>query len=227
MRLVIVGCNGRMGKELLKLAASTSYENRFSEVIGIAQEDNFREALKEVDLVIDFSTVEASLNHASICADLNKRYVCGVTGFSKEHLKIFDDYAIKIPLFWSPNMSVGVAVINYLVRKAAQVLDKDFKIAIEETHHTKKLDAPSGTAIMLKNSISKSRDEDFSIKSKRIGDVVGVHEVAFTSNLEKIEIKHEAFERSVFADGALKVAIWLAKQKAGKLYNMKDFVGLV
>ncbi len=227
MKLAIVGCEGRMGKELMRLAQNSKYKPTFVEVIGVSQTDDFASVAKRVDIVIDFSILEASMKHLAICVEQGCKYVCGVTGFSKEQLKEFENAAKQTPVFWSPNMSIGVAITNFLVGKAAQVLDRDFKIAIEETHHTKKLDAPSGTALMLKNSINKFRDEDFYIESKRIGDVVGVHEVAFASHLEKIEIKHEAFDRSVFADGALKVAIWLAKQKAGKLYDMRDFVGLV
>ncbi len=226
MKLAIVGCNGRMGKELLKLAASTSYKNKFSEVIGIAQEDNFREELKDVDVAVDFSTVEATLNHASICVEKNIKFVCGVTGFSKDQLKIFDDYAKRIPLFWSPNMSLGVAVMNYLVKQSSKMLDQDFIVEMKEIHHTKKLDAPSGTAIMLRNSVNAFRNQKVDIESIREGEVVGEHSVSFASELEQIEIRHEAFDRSVFADGALKAALWLAEQKAEKVYSMSDLLGL-
>ncbi len=226
MKLAIVGCNGRMGKELLKLAASTGYKNKLSQVIGIAQEDNFGEALKHIDLVIDFSTVEASLNHASICVEKNIKFVCGVTGFSKDQLKLFDDYAKNIPLFWSPNMSLGVAVMNYLVKQSSKMLDQDFVVEMKETHHIKKLDAPSGTAIMLRNSINEVRDQKIDVESVREGEVVGKHSVSFVSELEKIKIKHEAFSRSVFADGALKAALWLADQKPRKVYGMSDLLGL-
>jgi 4-hydroxy-tetrahydrodipicolinate reductase len=95
MRLAIIGCNGRMGKELLKLAASNNYINQFSEVVGISQEDDAEKSLQGVDVVIDFSTIESSLKHAALCAAKNIKYVCGVTGFSQEQLKAFDECARK------------------------------------------------------------------------------------------------------------------------------------
>jgi 4-hydroxy-tetrahydrodipicolinate reductase len=226
MRLAIIGCNGRMGKELLKLAASNNYINQFSEVVGISQEDDAEKSLQGVDVVIDFSNIESSLKHAALCASKNIKYVCGVTGFSQEQLKVFDECARKTPLFWSPNMSMGVAVVNALVKQASRMLDQDFVVKMKETHHTKKLDAPSGTAVMLRNSVNEFREQKVEIESIREGEVVGEHSVTFVSQLEKIKIKHEAFSRSVFADGALKCALWLSTRNVGKVYGMGDLLGL-
>ena len=224
MRLGIIGCNGRMGKELLKLAASNNYINQFSEVVGISQEDDVEKSLQNVDVVIDFSTVESSLKHAALCASKNIKYVCGVTGFSKEQLDILAKYAELTPLFWAPNMSMGVAVVNALVKQAARMLDYDFIVQMKEVHHTKKIDSPSGTAVMLRNSVNEFREQKIEVESIREGDVVGEHTVMFTSALEKIKIKHEAFSSSVFADGALKCALWLSTQKAGRVYGMDDLL---
>jgi 4-hydroxy-tetrahydrodipicolinate reductase len=113
-------------------------------------------------------------------------------------------------------MSMGVAVVNALVKQASRMLDQDFVVKMKETHHTKKLDAPSGTAVMLRNSVNEFREQKVEIESIREGEVVGEHAVTFVSQLEKIKIKHEAFSRSVFADGALKCALWLSTRNARK-----------
>lgn len=222
MKLAIVGCNGRMGKELLRLAASDEYQ--FSKVIGVSKEDNFEKSIEDADLIIDFSESTVVVSHLESCVKNNKRYLCGVTGLTDAQLTVFKEQAQKVPVFWSPNMSLGIAVVNALVRQAAKLLDNAFHIKIKETHHIKKIDAPSGTALMLRNTTNQVRNQNIEIESVREGEVIGEHVVTFVSSLEKIKIKHEAFSRAVFADGALKCALWLQQQKAGKLYGMDDML---
>jgi 4-hydroxy-tetrahydrodipicolinate reductase len=223
MRVAVIGSNGRMGQEILKLA-HRSFANDLTTIIPVDKEDNFSDIAHNIDLVIDFSTTEAFPKYLKICLEHNVRFLSGVTGLSVQQKQMLEQAALKIPVFWAPNMSIGVAVTRFLLENAARILGNNFKIHMKEIHHIHKIDAPSGTAIMLKNAINQYRNEDFDIISVREGEIAGEHLTSFESSVETIEINHKAKSRSVFAEGAIKCAIWLSKQQAGRLYGMEDFI---
>lgn len=270
MKIIITGYSGKVGKELLKLCLSPEYINKLNLVAGIAKNaesemdkeldtllsqfkpailhsDNLAHNIEAADLVIDFSLPEAAIHFAEICEVHNKAFVSGTTGFSDAHLKKLGQIAKKIPVFWSPNMSVAVNLTARIVELAAQTLDESlYDIEVVEMHHNKKIDSPSGTAIMLAEAAAKgrgtdlrqhavyAREGDIGARKKgdigfatvRGGDIPGDHTVIFAGAGERIEITHRATNRSIFARGALNAAFWLEKQKPGKVYNVYDMLSI-
>ncbi|MDR0966632.1 MAG: 4-hydroxy-tetrahydrodipicolinate reductase [Myxococcales bacterium] len=190
-------------------------------------------------IVIDFSHPEASIAHARICAERGVGIVIGTTGFDREATCALDTIAKSIPLLVAPNMSVGVVLLQNLVREAARVLGQDYDVEILEMHHRHKKDAPSGTALRLgtiaaealgrdpatsfrrsrEGNIGARSDEEIGLQTLRGGDCVGEHTVFFVGQGERIELTHRAFSRAQFAQGALRAAKFLAGKPAG-LYDM-------
>lgn len=199
------------------------------------------EFFKNCSAVIDFSSPALSLEVAKKAAQYNKILVCGTTGFSEEEKLQLSNYAKNCVIIWSSNMSVGVNLLFNLVEKVAAVLREDYDIEIVEMHHKDKVDAPSGTALSLGVAAAVGRGVDFQEKAKlhrsgvnekrqkgeigfaslRGGDVIGDHTVIFAGNGERIELTHKASNRSVFASGAIRAAIWGSNQKPG-FYLMKE-----
>lgn len=201
--------------------------------------------IHDVDTIIDFSTPQNTIKLIELCVKHYKPIVIGTTGFNKDELEKIHHYATEIPILLSPNMSLGVNVLFYLVEQAAKLLKDNFEIEITEIHHSKKKDAPSGTAIQLKNLILKQlhlseeniiygrnglvgeRDKNqIGIHAIRGGDVVGEHTVFFFSEGERLEITHKATSRNIFARGAIIASKWIIKQPDG-LYNMNNVLGLI
>ena len=244
MDIILHGATGRMGqnviacaqKENVNIAAQVSPD--FEEPLKEGCYKNLGEFMGKADCIIDFSNHAAS---ASLCAYAIKRglpLVIATTGQTEEEKEIISAASKEIPVFFASNMSIGIAVLCSLAKKAAAAFP-DADIEIVEAHHNQKLDVPSGTALTLADSIKevrpdsnlvigrhengKRKKEDIGIHSLRIGNEVGMHEVIISTGLETITLKHEAENRSLFAQGALRAAEFVCAQKPG-LYNMHDIV---
>ena len=253
INITITGALGKMGKILIKKISTNKKLKLFSltdlksgKIInGIKTQKNNLEAFKKTDVIIDFSKPKASLEVLSYAKKFKKRVVIGTTGFTKQENNLIKNYAKKIAIFKSGNMSLGINLLEYIVNILSKKMPKDYHIGINDDHHKKKIDYPSGTALMLANAVSKGRNKNLeSIKGKiflnkkgnlqknkvnffitRKGNTIGKHSVIFNNNIENIELKHTAFSRELFADGALNAAIWISKKNKG-LFNMQDMFGL-
>lgn len=192
------------------------------------------------DIVIDFSSPEASLHHAQLASQNKKALLIGTTGFSPEQIDQLKKFGEAAPILLSANTSLGVNLLVQLTKKVAGILGNDYAIEILESHHKHKVDAPSGTALALGKAAAEGRNIDFeSHKSidrngarkaddigfsvMRGGDVVGEHTVYFYGEGERLELTHRATDRKLFAKGAITTAKWLATQKSG-FYTMDDFL---
>ena len=238
VRLVVNGCCGRMGTLIVEEAGR---DKRAFRLVGGVEDAAHPQSGKPhpanpslkvsgdlgavlkagADLVIEFTTPEATMDHVRVIREMKKPMVIGTTGLGAEQLQAIQEAARHTPILLSPNMSVGVNLLFELVRLAAERLP-DYKVTIEETHHAGKKDAPSGTAKRLQDVIGKIKQETIPCESKRIGDVVGEHAVTLTGKFEKVTLSHEAFNRDVFALGALRAAQFLARVKKPGLYDMSD-----
>lgn len=250
LKVILSGCSGRMGSVITEKIKNDENAQIVAGVDLYKKEgltypvfEKF-ENLPMADVIIDFSnpaTLEGLLSYA-----VNNKIpaVLATTGYSENDLEKIKQASKDIPIFFSFNMSLGVNLITSLAKKATEVLGEDFDIEIIEKHHNQKLDAPSGTALMLANSINDSRNNsmiyeydrhskrqkraknEIGIHSVRGGTIVGEHEVIFAGDQEIISIKHEAFSRNVFAGGAIKAAKFLANRNPG-LYDMNDMISNV
>lgn len=219
MKVGILGSNGKMGQELVSLLSGNEYPN-----LILQQKLDINTpwtALKDIDILIDFSATQATLDSLPHLIEFKKPAVIGTTGFSENQISEIKKTSQYIPILLSSNMSLGMNVLFELTQRASQLLPQ-FSSSILDIHHAQKKDAPSGTALKLKDEISKSRPSDsVTIESIRGGDCVGEHTVFFLGSGERIELIHRATDRAIFARGALHAAQWLVKQKTG-LYAMKD-----
>ncbi len=196
-------------------------------------------------LLLIFQDLKSSLEILNYAKKLKKKVVIGTTGFTKQQNNLIKNYSKKIAIFKSGNMSLGINLLEYIVNIFSKKIPNDYQIGISDNHHKKKIDYPSGTALMLANAVSKGKNKNLeSIKGKiflnksgnlqknkinffitRKGNTIGKHSVNFNNNIENIELKHTAFSRDLFADGALNAAIWISKKNKG-LFNMQDMLGL-
>ena len=253
INITITGALGRMGKILIKKISTNKNLKLFSltdlrsgKIInGIKTQKNNLEAFKKTDVIIDFSKPKASLEILSYAKKLKKKIVIGTTGFTKQQNNLIKNYAKKIAIFKSGNMSLGINLLEYIVNILSKKIPDNYHIGINDDHHRKKVDYPSGTALILANAISKGKNKNLeSIKGKtflnkkgnlqknkinffitRKGNTIGKHSVLFNNKIENIELKHTAFSRELFADGALNAALWISKKNKG-LFNMQDMFGL-
>ena len=250
INLAITGCMGRMGQQLIKSAKSdknfkilTLTENRIvnKKINGIKPSLNTKEAFKKTNLIIDFTVPKCTFEVLKIASKLKKRVVIGTTGFSKREENLIKSYAKKIPILRAGNMSLGINLLMYLTEIASKSLGNNFLSKVFEIHHKHKKDHPSGTALMLGKGIATGKKKDLykligkkylnkksfpygkkiNFNSLRKGEVVGEHEVSFSSGKEIITLNHEAFDRALYSEGALAAAKWLYKKKPG-LYSMRD-----
>lgn len=217
----IIGITGKMGRRLSALLANDDCFNLVSGVNTQSTESDYEGVFKNNDIIIDFSNKDATERAVSYCLDNPKPYVIGTTALSEECLKGIDKVAQKAPVLQASNFSISVNLLAELVNRAAGVLS-DADIDIVETHHKTKKDAPSGTALFLKKSIGDDA-RGVNVISRRCGNVVGEHVVSFFGLDEVLVLKHEAFNRDIFARGAIKVAKWLLNQPPG-LYSMRDYI---
>ena len=253
INITITGALGRMGKILIKRISANKNLKLFSltdlksgKIInGIKTQKNNLEAFKKTDVIIDFSKAKASLEVLRYAKKLKKKVVIGTTGFTKQQNNLIKNYSKKIAIFKSGNMSLGINLLEYIVNALSKKIPNNYHIGINDDHHRKKIDYPSGTALMLANAVSKGKNKNLeSIKGKiflnkkgylqknkvnffitRKGNTIGKHSVIFNNKIENIELKHTAFSRELFADGALNAAIWINKKNKG-LFNMQDMFKL-
>jgi 4-hydroxy-tetrahydrodipicolinate reductase len=192
---------------------------------GVLISSDLDHVVERADVVIDFSLPEATDSVLAAVSQQARPLVCGVSGLEDRTMQALRDLGKSIPLVYDRNMSQGVAVLTDLVERAARSLGEGFSVAIHETHHIHKKDAPSGTALKLGEAVSMSRSGtghvDIHYESERRGEVPGEHEVIFTSATEKLALGHNVTTRQVFADGALRAARWVVNQAPG-LYGMHD-----
>ena len=236
IKVLINGINGKMGQVLLNEINNT---DNMEVVKGITRNDNLDDIKEQVDVIIDFSTPEGTFNILEFANKKNIPVVIATTGFTKEEQDKILAFSKNIPIFQSSNMSFEINLMCDLVAKlATQLTNSDIEIV--ETHHRNKVDAPSGTALMLANSIKaakddveyvydrhsikqKRKDNEIGISSIRGGTEVGKHTVYFFGDNESFEITHTVNSRSIFAKGSMKAAEYLIKQPKG-FYNMKDLI---
>ena len=252
INLTITGCMGRMGQQLIKSAKKDKSVKLFSltenrhiskKIHGIRPQLNNLEAFKNTDVIIDFTIPKCTLEVLKIASKLKKRLVIGTTGFTKKEEALIKSYSKKIPILKAGNMSLGINVLMYLTEIASKALGEKYLSKIFEVHHKYKKDYPSGTALMLGKGISIGKNKNFykligkkylnktffpygkkiNFNSVRKGQIIGEHEVLFSSGKEIIKLNHEAFDRALYSEGAFSAAKWLINKKAG-LYSMRDLM---
>ena len=252
IKLGISGCMGRMGQQLIKslkknkkfkLVALT--ENRLvnRKFDGIKLELNSEKVFKRADIIIDFTIPDCTLEILKIASKLKKKVVIGTTGFNRNQENQIKSFSKKIPILKAGNMSLGVNLLMYLTEIASKSLNDEYLSKIFEIHHKHKKDYPSGTALMLGKGIADGKNKDLynlmgkkflnkksfpygkkiNFNSLRRGEIIGEHEVKFSSGKEIITLNHEAFDRALYSDGALTASIWLMNKKPG-LYSMRDLL---
>lgn len=232
VKLGISGVCGRMGRRIYELASN---DRDFEVTLGLEKKgtpligkelgkikvSSGQDGLFLVDVFVDFTTAEASEANLDYVARYKKPLVLGTTGFSDAQLKKIEDVSKVVPMVFSPNMSIGVNVLFSILPEIAKRLGPDYSIEIVEAHHKTKKDAPSGTAKKFGQVLADTTGRQIPIHAIRLGDIVGDHTVIFCGNSERIEIKHQAHSRDLFAVGALKAAKWVMGKAAG-LYSMQD-----
>ena len=252
INLGITGCMGRMGQQLIKSSKKdinfkivTLTENRIvkNKFYGIKPELNSDKAFKKAEVIIDFTIPKCTLEVLKIAKRLKKKVVIGTTGFNKNQENLIKKYSKKIPILKAGNMSLGINLLVYLTEIASSSLGKNFLSKVFEIHHKHKKDYPSGTALMIGRGIAKGRKKNFfslygkkflnkktfpyskkiNFNSIRKGEIIGEHEVKFSSGKEIITLNHEAFDRALYSEGALTAAKWLINKKPG-LYSMRDLM---
>ena len=228
MRIGVVGLNGRMSKVILEelenhpnCSISGALVRKKSESYFIPVYEDILELAAESDAIIDFSNSTTSIYIAKKLAGSNIVLVCGTTGFSSSELKELEESATQVTLIYSPNMSIGINLLQNLLKIAAPILS-EFDPAIIDIHHKHKKDSPSGTALLLAKKIEETISKKVQVSSLRIGAVPGEHQVIFSSEDESIAFTHHAFNRNVFANGAIKACLWGKGREPGKLYSMQD-----
>ena len=252
INLAISGFMGRMGQQLIKSSKKNKHfkivtltENRKinRKINGIKPELNSNQAFKKADVIIDFTIPECTLEILKIASKLKKKVIIGTTGFSRKQENQIRKYSKKIAILKAGNMSLGINLLMYLTEIASKSLNEEYLSKIFEVHHKHKKDYPSGTALMLGKGIADGKNKNFynmigkkflnkklfpfgkkiNFNSIRKGEIIGEHEVKFSSGKEIITLNHEAFDRALYSDGALAASKWLMKKKPG-LYSMRDLL---
>ena len=224
VRVLLIGAGGRMGEAIGDLAKD---DPKIDIVARCDLGDSIESAMQNCDVAIDFSQADAIIEICHAALQHRQPLVIGTTGQSKEQRGIIEETAQSLPIVFASNFSIGVNVLFWLTRKAAEQLGSDFDAEIVETHHKMKKDAPSGTAKTLAEVLkaAKKTQAEIPIQSIRESDVVGEHTVIFSGPAERLELIHRAANREIFARGALFAAKWIIGKPAG-LYSMQDVLGL-
>jgi 4-hydroxy-tetrahydrodipicolinate reductase len=252
INLAISGCLGRMGQQLIKSSRTnknfklvTLTENKIlnKKIAGIKLKLNTDEAFKNTDVIIDFTIPNCTLDILKIASKLKKRVVIGTTGFNQKEEALIKKFSKTIPILKAGNMSLGVNLLMHLTEIASKSLNEEYLSKVFEVHHKHKKDYPSGTALMLGKGIADGKNKNLynlmgkkflnkksfpygkkiNFNSIRRGEIIGEHEVTFSSGKEIIKLNHEAFDRALYSDGALTAAKWLINKKPG-LYSMRDLL---
>ena len=252
IKLAITGCMGRMGQQIIKSAKSNKNfavtvvtENRLTnkKINGINISLNDEKSFKKAHVIIDFTIPKCTFDVLKIASKIKKRVVIGTTGFTKKEENLIKKYSRKIPILKAGNMSLGINLLMYLTEITSASLGNNYLSKVFEVHHRHKKDHPSGTALMLGKGIAVGKNKDFyklmgkkylnkksfpygkkiNFNSIRKGEIIGEHEVKFSSGKEIITLNHEAFDRALYSEGALTAAKWLNKKKPG-LYSMRNLL---
>ena len=250
IKLAITGCMGKMGQQLIKSARKDKKfqltvltENRVinKKINGVKPDLNNEQAYKKADIIVDFTVPKCTLEILKIATKLKKKVVIGTTGFTKKEEGLIRNYSKKITILKAGNMSLGVNLLMYLTEIASKSLSDKFLSKVFEVHHKHKKDYPSGTALMLGKGIAHGVNKNLyeligkkflnkksfpygkkiNFNSLRKGEVIGEHEVKFSSGKEIITLNHEAFDRALYSEGALTAVKWLINKKPG-LYSMRN-----
>ena len=252
INLTITGCLGRMGQQLIKSSKSNKNFKLVSltesklinkKISGIRPNLNIDQAFKKTDVIIDFTIPKCTLEILKIALKLKKRVVIGTTGFTQKEENLIKEYSKKIPILKAGNMSLGVNLLMYLTEITSKSLNNNYLAKIFEAHHKYKKDYPSGTALMLGKGVANGKNKNLynligkkflnkksfpygkkiNFNSIRKGEIIGEHEVRFSSGKEIIKLNHEAFDRALYSEGALTAAKWLKDKRPG-LYSMRDLL---
>ena len=250
INLAVTGGLGRMGQQIIKSSKSAKNFKLVSitegrvlnkKIYGLKPQLNSESAFKNANIIIDFTVPKCSLEVLKIASKLKKRVVIGTTGFSKKEENLIKKYSRKIPILKAGNMSLGINLLMYITEIASKSLGDSFLSKVFEVHHKHKKDHPSGTALMLGKGIAVGKNKDFyklmgkkylnkksfpynkkiNFNSLRRGEIIGNHQVLFSSGKEVIALNHEAFDRALYSEGAFTAAKWLMNKKPG-LYSMRD-----
>jgi len=259
MKIGVTGISGRMGAAILESIINSQAKGDAVELTGayqyaggslVGQDAGVACGLGElsveiegdvdcskIDVLIDFSTIDASLKNMALCKQSKTPIILGVTGYSEEHKQVIADTAKDTPVVFAPNMSVGVNLAFHVLDLVTKVIGDDNDIEIIEGHHRHKVDAPSGTAVKMGEVVATAlgrtledcaiygRDKTIGFSTIRAGSIVGDHTVMFANEGERFEITHKAENRMTFANGAVRAAKWIDSKPAG-LYDMQDVLGL-
>jgi 4-hydroxy-tetrahydrodipicolinate reductase len=252
INLSITGCMGRMGKQLIKSSKNNKNfklvsltENKIinKKIAGVKLSLNNIDSFKNTNVIIDFSVPKCTLEILKIASKLKKKVVIGTTGFSKKDENLIKKFSKKIPILKAGNMSLGVNLLMHLTEIASKSLGNNFLSKVYEVHHKHKIDFPSGTALMLGKGIAIGKNKNLNnligkkylnkksfpyskkinFNSIRKGEIIGEHEVRFSSGKEIVKLNHESFDRALYSEGALTAAMWLMTKKPG-LYSMRDLL---
>ncbi len=252
INLAISGCMGRMGQQLIKsskinkdfkLTVLTENKAINKKISGIKLDINTEQAFKKTDVIIDFTVPNCTLDILKIAIKLKKRVVIGTTGFTQKEEALIKKFSKRIPILKAGNMSLGINLLMYLTEITSKSLNDKYLSKVSEVHHKHKKDYPSGTALMLGKGIADGKNKNLynligkkflnkksfpygkkiNFNSIRKGEIIGEHEVTFSSGKEIIKLNHEAFDRTLYSDGALTAAKWLINKKPG-LYSMRDLL---
>ena len=252
INLAITGCMGRMGQQIIKsvkkdksfkLKSLTENRKIRKKIYGLTVNLNSENVFKDIDLIIDFTIPQCTFQILKIASKLKKELLLELRDFQKKRKKLIHKYSKKIPILKAGNMSLGINLLMYLTEISSSSLGKKFLSKVFEIHHKHKKDYPSGTALMLGKGIAVGKNKNFydligkkylnkkkfpygnkiNFNSIRKGEIIGEHEVQFSSGKEIITLNHEAFDRSLYSEGALSAAKWLMAKKPG-LYSMRDLM---
>ena len=252
INLSITGCMGRMGQQIIKSSKNNKNfklvsltENKLinKKISGVKPGLNNIESFKNTNIIIDFTVPKCTIEILKIATKLKKKVVIGTTGFSQKDENLIKKFSRKIPILKSGNMSLGVNLLMYLTEITSKSLGSSFLSKVYEVHHRQKIDYPSGTALMLGKGIADGKNKKFyniigkkylnkksfpyskkiNFNSIRKGDIIGEHEVRFSSGKEIVKLNHESFDRALYSEGALTAAMWLMSKKPG-LYSMRDLL---
>ncbi len=220
----VLGASGRMGQAIIaEIANADNYS-----AIGASKNDDLNALFEKCDVVVDFTNPEPLEKHLKLAEHTNTPLVIGTTGLSDEQIAAITNAATYAPIIYASNTSLGVNILLDAAKKAATLLGDDFTVEITDKHHAHKVDAPSGTALSFADAIKAARelgDDDIAFAITREGEIAGEHTVTFKNDSEEISLTHKAYDRQLFAKGAVKAALWLVKKPNG-LYSMNDVLGL-
>ena len=243
MKIILVGAKGIMGGHVINAANKAGYE--ISALVDLKCDPEIKgeytkisDITERADVIIDFSFHGLVKEITDYAVNTCTPVIVATTGHTEEEREVINEASKKVAVFYSGNMSVGIATLCDVVKRVVSVFP-DADVEIIETHHNRKLDAPSGTAKMLFNSVKEAREDAYAhygrngnckreknevgINSIRVGNIVGIHEVIIGTNSEQITLKHEAYDRALFADGAIKAAAYMADKGAG-FYSMTELL---